>query len=174
MPEDQPLLLLDIDGVISLFGFDPQHPPPGVRCLVEGVPHYLSRDAAPRVMRLAERFACVWCSGWEDRADMNLPHLLGLPGGWPHIVFGQEPAPPGRHWKLDAIDAYAGPARPIAWVDDGHDDSCTRWIEEREGAGLLVTTDPATGLLDEHVERLEAWADAQCAARERSRRMPSR
>jgi len=156
---DRPLLLLDIDGVISLFGFDRADPPPGCfPALVEGVPHFLSRDAAQRVIRLSDRFDCVWCSGWEDRADMNLPHLLGLPSGWPHIEFGQGAARQGRHWKLDAIDAYAGPTRAIAWIDDRHDERCSDWLAGRNGPGLLVATDPRTGLLDEHVTQLEAWA----------------
>ncbi len=155
----RPLLLLDIDGVISLFGFpDPLNPPPGVRCLVDGHPHYLSTGAAERVLRLAETFDPVWCSGWEDRADMNLPYLLGLPSGWPHIVFGQDPAAPGRHWKLDAIEAYAGERRPLAWVDDGHDESCDRWSAHRAGPSLFIATQPATGLLDAHVVELERWA----------------
>jgi hypothetical protein len=157
----RPLLLLDIDGVISLFGFeDPLNPPPGIRCLVEGVPHYLSTQAAQRVTQLAQTFEPVWCSGWEDRADMNLPHLLGLPGGWPHIVFGPDPAAPGRHWKLDAIDAYAPADRAIAWVDDGHDDSCAQWLHARAGPTLLITTQPSLGLQDEHVAQLTTWADA--------------
>jgi hypothetical protein len=156
----RPLLLLDIDGVISLFGFDAADPPPGHRALVEGVPHYLSHEAAQRITRLAERFDCVWCSGWEDRADMNLPHLVGVPSGWPHIEFGQGAAREGRHWKLDAIDAYVGTTRAIAWVDDRHDDRCAQWLAGRAGPGLLVSTDPAIGLQDEHVEQLEAWAAA--------------
>jgi hypothetical protein len=156
----RPVLLIDIDGVISLWGFDPLDPPPGVRCLVDGIAHHLSTGAARCIMRLAGIFDCVWCSGWEDRADMNLPHLLGLPGGWPHIVFGQEPGPVGRHWKLDAISAHVAPGRPVAWIDDAHDASCAAWLDARRAPGLLVATDPASGLLDEHVERLEAWAAA--------------
>jgi hypothetical protein len=35
----RPLLLLDIDGVISLFGFDSTDPPPGRFLLVDGVVH---------------------------------------------------------------------------------------------------------------------------------------
>ncbi len=33
------------------------------------------------------------------------------------------------------------------------------WAAAREGPTLLVTCDPAVGLTDEHVTRLEAWAN---------------
>ena len=95
--------------------------------------------------------------GLEDRADGHLPHLLGLPAGWPHLVFRDRPED-AAHWKLAAIDAYAGPGRPVAWVDDAHDERCRAWARERPGPTLLVTTDPSTGLTEAHADQLEAWA----------------
>jgi hypothetical protein len=152
----RPLLLVDVDGVLSLFG-------PGVErahctpALVEGIPHFLSRPAAALLARLAARYECVWCTGWEDRADGHLPHLLGLPAGWPHLVFTDRPQD-AAHWKLAAIDAHAGPGRRIAWVDDAHDERCRAWAAKRPGPTLLVTTDPAIGLTQEQAAQLEAWA----------------
>ena len=157
MGAKDPLLLVDVDGVISLFGFDPADPPETTPVTVDGLPHFLSKEAARHLARLARTFECVWCTGWEERAEEHLPHLLGLSGGWPHLSFG----PPGsatRHWKLAAIDAYAGPARPLAWIDDVLDAECETWVTEREGPTLLVRTDPAIGLTDAHVECLEAFA----------------
>ena len=58
------------------------------------------------------------------------------------------------HWKLDAIEAHAG-ERPLAWIDDAHDDSCRAWASARAAPTLLVTTDPAAGLTAAHVEALE-------------------
>jgi hypothetical protein len=55
-----PLLLVDIDGVISLFGFDPAARPPGSFISVEGIVHYLSASAGAQLRRLAERFELVW------------------------------------------------------------------------------------------------------------------
>ena len=153
---ERPLLLVDVDGVLSLFG-------PGVdraRCtpaLVEGIPHLLSRSAAVLLAELAARYECVWCTGWEDRADGHLPHLLGLPTGWPHIAFSDRPED-AAHWKLRAIDAYAGPDRRTAWIDDAHDERCRAWAAERPGPTLLVTTDPAVGLTPELAAQLAAWA----------------
>jgi hypothetical protein len=155
----QPTLLIDVDGVLSLFGFDFADPPPGFPVSVDGTPHWLSRDAGARLTRLSRSFACVWCTGWEDRAEDHLPRLLGLVGGWPHLSFDRMPNPHG-HWKLAAIDAHAGPDRPLAWIDDAHDDACREWAAQRPGPTLLVPTNPAVGLTDEHVARLEGWAAA--------------
>jgi hypothetical protein len=156
----RPLLLLDIDGVISLFGFDPERPPPGRFLLVDGIVHYLSATVAELVIGLGELFETVWCSGWEEKADEHLPHALGLPSGLPHLSFARELREDPRHWKLAAIDAFAGGRRPLAWVDDGFDDSCHRWARERASPTLLVATDPAAGLTASHAERLRGWAGA--------------
>ena len=163
-----PMLLIDIDGVISLFGFEATGPPPGRFLLVDGIPHFLSTAAAELLADLEGDFELVWCSGWEEKADEYLPLALGLPAGLHHLTFDPDPravaedpatpAGPSRHWKLAAIERYAGPDRPLAWIDDAHDDSCHAWVAGRSGPTLLVATDPAVGLTAGDVSRLRAWA----------------
>ena len=133
--------------------------------LVDGMAHFLSAAAAALVGELAAGYELVWCSGWEDRADAHLPFELGLPGGLHHLSFGDAGSSLGslpsdlvRHWKLDAIDAFAGPERALAWIDDDHDDTCAAWASERYGPTLLVATDPAEGITDAHVRTLRSWA----------------
>ena len=157
---NRPFLLIDIDGVVSLFGLDHRDPPPGRFVSVDGIVHYLSYGAAEQLLTLAQRFELAWCSGWEEKADEHLPRALGLPAGLSHLSFADGSDQPGRHWKLDAIDAFAGPDRPLAWVDDAHDESCRGWAAERAAPTLLVTTDPATGLTATHAATLNAWAGA--------------
>jgi hypothetical protein len=153
--------LIDVDGVLSLFGFEAGSPPPGRMALIDGLPHLLSQETARRLNVLSLTYECVWCTGWEERAGEHLPFLLDLPAGWPHVELGAI-ARPGRsaagHWKLAAIDAYAGRERPLAWVDDALDDSCARWARERPAPTMLVRTDPAVGLTDAHASALETWA----------------
>ena len=156
MSDSKPLLLVDVDGVLSIFGFDPAAPPAGKPAVVDGIPHWLADRAALGLVRLCATFDCVWCTGWEDRANEHLPHLLGLPGPFPYLELGI--ATGERHWKLDAIDAYAGPDRPLAWIDDALDERCEAWARERPGPTLLVHTEPAVGLDHAHVEALEDWA----------------
>ena len=134
--------------------------------MVDGTPHLLSAPAGALLTRLADSFECVWCSGWEDRAEEHLPALLGLTGGWAHLSFA--PAAAGVHWKLAAIDAFAGPQRPIAWIDDDHDDSCAVWAAQRPGPTRLVATEPAVGLTAAHVEELLSWHSEVAGRRPRA------
>jgi hypothetical protein len=152
---DRPLLAVDIDGVISLFGFEEQ--PAHTRLqLVDGVPHAISLPVGDRLLRLSEHFELVWASGWEDKANFYLPDLLGLPE-LPHISFDAAARSGGAHWKLGAMEAYAG-ERAIAWVDDNFDESCFEWAERRAAPTLLVPTEPQLGLEEGHVDALTAWA----------------
>jgi hypothetical protein len=151
-----PLLLVDVDGVLSLFGAARVAPETLLPTLVDGVPHLLSRTAAEALQELVPAFECVWCTGWKDRADAHLPHLLGLPRGWPHVRFKTGPNH-GGHWKLGGIDAFAGPDRPLAWIDDHLDDACRVWAAARPGPTLLLETDPEVGLTRAHVARARAW-----------------
>jgi hypothetical protein len=155
---NRPLLLIDVDGVISLFGFDPAAPPAGRFEIVDGIAHFLSATAGEHLRRLCAAFDPAWCSGWEEKANEYLPHALDLPGPFPHLSFAGASASVGGHWKLAAIDRYAGPNRPLAWIDDAHDERCRRWAADRPGPALLISTEPATGLTARHVEELLDWA----------------
>jgi HAD domain in Swiss Army Knife RNA repair proteins len=162
---DKPLLFVDIDGVISLWGFDSDDRPAGGFHNVDGIMHFLSSDAGIHLLALAEGFDLVWCSGWEERADEHLPHALGLPAGLPFLSFSRDPGRGHAHWKLAAIDAYAGAQRPLAWIDDAHDDACHAWATARRAPTLLVTTTPAVGLCATHVDELNGWATGAARAR---------
>jgi hypothetical protein len=155
-----PLLLIDVDGVISLFGFDPDRRPAGQFEVVDGIAHFISATAGEHLRRLCGSFEPAWCTGWEEKANEYLPHALGLPGPFPHLSFADATPQVDGHWKLAAIDAYAGPDRPVAWIDDAHDERCEAWAAARRGPTLLVGTDPAVGLTDDQVGRLLAWARA--------------
>jgi hypothetical protein len=156
----KPLLFVDIDGVLSLFGFPSDSRPPGRWLNVDGVLHLISATAAQHLHRLASRFELVWCSGWEEKANEHLLAFLSLTQPLPFLTFAaQEHAP---HWKLPAIEAHAGD-RPLAWIDDAHDDACRAWARTREARlapTLLVATEPPAGLTDDHVALLERWAAA--------------
>jgi hypothetical protein len=153
----KPLLLVDVDGVISLFGFDPCSPPAGVPLALDGTLHLISAAAGDHLRRLQEAFEPVWCTAWQEQADRHLRALLGLPR-WPWISFeGHRPAPQAS-WKLAAIDAWAGPQRPLAWIDDAHDDRCERWAAGRAGPTLLLRTEPAVGLTAAHLAAALRWA----------------
>ncbi len=156
----RPILLIDVDGVISLFGFDHAAPPSGRFLLVDGIAHFLSGTAGGHLRRLGEAFDLAWCTGWEEKANDYLPRALGLDGPLPHVVFEPDGRPTDAHWKLGGIDRHVEPSRPVAWIDDAHDDACLSWATARSGPTLLVTTQPAVGITERDVERLLVWARA--------------
>jgi hypothetical protein len=186
----RPLLLVDIDGVISLFGFSLMEPPPGAWHWIDGIPHFLSTAAAQHLLELVCVYDLVWASGWEEKAEEYLPHLLGLPRGLPFLRFARtsdsaasaagtraSQGDVGRtsagaaagsvraHWKLAAIEAHAGPERPLAWLDDAFNDACHAWAAARPGPTLLVPTEPHIGLTEREARQLRAWGNAAAQAR---------
>jgi hypothetical protein len=149
---------VDVDGVISLFGFDRDDAPPGGFHWINGSLHYISSGCGSRLLRLSDHFELVWATGWEGTANEYLPHLLGLPGELPCLTFSEPARFGSAHWKLDAIATYAGPERPLAWIDDCHDESCGIWAGERQAPTLLVPACSDEGLCQEHVEQMLEWA----------------
>jgi len=154
----KPVLFVDIDGVISLWGLDSNARPDGAFHNVDGVMHFLSFDAGIHLLALADSFELVWCSGWEEKAGDHLPYALDLPGAIPFLSFDRNPGRGHGHWKLPAIEAFAGPDRAIAWIDDAHDDASRAWAAGRSAPTLLVATEPATGLTSAHATALDDWA----------------
>jgi hypothetical protein len=151
------VLFVDVDGVLSVFGFPRTGPPPGRMLSVDGMPHCLAHGCGERLLRLAEAFELVWATGWEERANEHLPHLLGLGRELPTVLFDEQPVWGTAHWKLGPIERYAGD-RPAAWIDDSFDESCFEWAKNRPAPTRLVQTEPAIGLTDDHVRELTAWA----------------
>ena len=156
-PDQRPVLAVDVDGVISLFGFDgPLHQAGGRMHLIDGMAHVISDKAGPELLRLAEVYELVWATGWEQRANDSLPLILGLPGDLPVLSFDGRARFGSAHWKLEALAEYAH-GRPLAWIDDSLDPSCHEWAAQRDAPTLLCPTDSEVGLTEAHTEALLAW-----------------
>jgi hypothetical protein len=149
---------VDVDGVISLFGFEPDGPLPGTFHSIDGILHCIGSDAGSRLARVADQFEMVWATGWEEKANEYLLEMLGIPSKLPTLTFGGRAVFGTAHWKLEAISDYAR-GRPAAWVDDSLDERCTSWAARRPEPTLLVETDPAVGITDADVERLLRFVD---------------
>ena len=158
-PDDaRPVLAVDVDGVISLFGFDDPVSELGGRFhLIDGMAHCISDAAGPQLMRLGDVYELVWATGWESRANDQLPLILGLHRELPVLTFDGRARFGTAHWKLEALDAYAGD-RPLAWIDDSLDESCHEWARQRTAPTLLCPTESHIGLTDAHTEALLGWA----------------
>ena len=151
----KPLLAVDVDGVISLFGFE-EAPERAKFELVDGMVHCISLVAGERLLRLSEQFDLVWATGWEDKANDYLPNILGLPE-LPYISFGGAARFGSAHWKLGPLGEYAS-GRAVAWIDDNFNDGCYEWADKREEPTLLVPTESHLGIEEAHVAALESWA----------------
>jgi hypothetical protein len=153
----KPLLAVDVDGVISLFGFEETPDRHQAKFqLIDGMVHCISLAAGERLRRLSDHYELFWATGWEDRANDSLSPLLGLPE-LPYLTFDGAARFGSAHWKLGPLDDYAGD-RPLAWVDDSFDESCFDWAQRREVPTLLVPTESPLGLEEAHAEALSRWA----------------
>ncbi|MEA2201402.1 MAG: hypothetical protein QOI89_1998 [Solirubrobacteraceae bacterium] len=162
--------MVDIDGVISLFrsGARSSGAPQEIEGSfhsIDGMPHFLSSTAAAHLLALSSLFDLVWASGWEEKADEHLPHLLGLPAALPFLRFPR--AERGSqvthgHWKLESIGTFAA-GRPLAWIDDALSPACHEWATARAEPTLLVQTAPEHGLTAREAQLLRDWARALAA-----------
>jgi hypothetical protein len=157
----RPVLFVDVDGVISLFGFKPSGPLPGSFHSIDGILHCIGHDAADRLARVAERYELVWATGWEEKANEYLVHILQMSRALPVLTFDGRASFGSAHWKLEAIEDYAR-GRPAAWIDDNLDEECRQWAAARAAPTLLVETEREVGITDEHVDLLLRWADEVC------------
>lgn len=143
---ERPLLFLDIDGVLNTMNRD--HEP----IILGGCYCWIPPGTRERVHRLIEVYDPVWCTAWLGRAHSAWRDYLGLdPIPWPYVNY--------RQYKLVELIRMAGERR-WAYVDD---DAFTYELRGLDWTpdmvdGLVIQPDHNTGLTDEHVEELLAYA----------------
>ena len=114
--------------MISLFGFETASGEvPGRFHLIDGMAHCIPDGIGARL--LAARGPTTRSSGrpaGRTGRTTVCPEILGLPEELPVLTFDGNARFGSAHWKIDAIDRYAGD-RPLAWIDDCIDQSCQQW-----------------------------------------------
>jgi hypothetical protein len=159
----KPLLLVDVDGVLSLFSGPGEEAPirPDTHFHNEhGMGHLIALDNCARLATLQDSYDLVWATGWEEKANDELLRIVGLPERLPVISFdkGKGKYDHQAHWKLGAIEDFIGD-RPTAWLDDALDEACFEWATERTFPTLLVKVESRVGLDDEACRQLKDWAE---------------
>lgn len=163
-----PLLLLDVDGVLSpTFA---THKPQGYNAFQ--VMRAELGVFRPQLRRIwlnknhgtwlkALDVDMVWATAWEAAANWEIGPRIGL-GPMDHITFSNRTFQrnlDGSHWKLDDLMLNAD-GRPFVWVDDGISGADTvRVALEYPAPALLYRVDPRWGLTLDDMTSIWQWID---------------
>lgn len=149
----RPLLILDVDGVLSPTG---RSVPPGFeRVTSEAFDVVVSPQHGEWLRSLTPLFQPVWGTTWGHAANEIFGSVLGLPA-WPVIALEDLPRSGTR--KLAAVSAYVGD-QSAAWVDDELYDDARAWADSRPAPTLLLPTRASVGLTRKDVEQLRAFGE---------------
>lgn len=157
MPDQRPLLLLDVDGVLNPFAADGC--PPGYQefpFFPDEEPVWLCPGHADWLRELAGHFEIVWVTAWGQEANKHIAPVLGLPR-LPVIEFPPIPFHPRE--KVPAVASFVG-EHPAAWIDDALTQEARDWAASRTSPTLLVDIDAAIGLTRAAVDTSLRWAQA--------------
>ncbi len=144
----KPLLLVDIDGVISLFGGAGSAAAASRGLLPLDRRHsalpFGHRRRSPARPRGAFRARLVQRLGGEGRrapaAPAGPPRRAAVPA-----LRRARSAASNAHWKLEAIDALRRPARRWPGSTTRFNDACHEWAARARAPTLLVRTEPEHG-----------------------------
>lgn len=181
------LLLLDVDGPLNPYAAKPHRRPEGYRTFRytrrgawysgrdarrhKGLRVWLNPDHGALLRALADDtgLELVWATTWTHLANALVAPAIGLPPlpviEFPETDFDRDAGwLPDGNWKWRAVAAFAG-GRPLAWLDDEHDQGhhdVRAWFDrEREGVPTnLCHVDPRRGLRTEHLDDIRSWAAA--------------
>jgi hypothetical protein len=158
----KPLLLIDVDGVLSPYAAE--RCPEGYceYAFFEGEePVRLAEVHGKWLRELTESFDLVWATGWGEEAHRLISPVLGLPR-FPTVLF--PPAPFTFADKLSAVRDYVG-NRALVWIEDELNPDAQCWANERSVPTLLIEVDPEIGLTAADIAQVRAWAEQQAGRR---------
>ncbi|MCW2922101.1 MAG: hypothetical protein JWL76_1975 [Thermoleophilia bacterium] len=147
----RPLLLLDVDGVLSptTAGI-----PPGYeRIETDKYRVTLGKQHAEWLRELGDLYELAWATSWGAAANAVYAPLLGL-ADLPVVPLPNPTSTPS--WKLPHVSEWVS-GRSVAWVDDELFDADFAWAKERDEPTLLLRTRASVGLTEAEVIALRVF-----------------
>jgi hypothetical protein len=168
-PNDVPILLLDVDGVLNAARWELREG--WERGTFNGFVLSWDPTVTARLRELHEsgRVEIQWLTTWTTDADELLAEPMGLPRGL-KVHDRDDVAPTGYSgpagglagwWKLAAARAVAEaePDRRIIWIDDDlaeQAEDTGEWLAAHPHV-LVVAPDLLEGLTHQQLDAIEAW-----------------
>lgn len=152
-------LFLDVDGVLAPFDNRQTDMEP----VVVGGWHGTIIVSPSIIARLADLharnlIAIEWLTSWEDDANTMLAPRIGL-GQYP--VHLEPDVRTELYWKEHVVRDHAATSARFIWVDDEMTDHQAHATVPRDFPdGLVIAPDPLVGLTHEHLDLIEAYAQA--------------
>lgn len=160
----QPVLLLDVDGVINVRPHTGGWDRPPVKANCKGLPIYWEPELGLRLHTIHDTGLAEirWCTTWCG-LDLQLTALGQLIGIDAQPAFRDRPM--SKTWgdlKVEAALAVLVEDRPLVWVDDEEAAAARRLFPaiadaERKGRALLVEPASEHGLQPHHLDAIEAF-----------------
>lgn len=165
--ESKPILLVDVDGFLNVFGrsWDGQDEPNTELEKVFTAERYTIRfptGLTERMQALASSFDCVWATTWASKAKSKIAPQLGMGFTWPVIHFTN--TQDHSTWKLPDVREWVernAEGRRVAWGDDDLMWDAEAWARDRTEAGtptILIQTNPEEGLTQRQTDNALDWA----------------
>lgn len=156
-----PLLLLDVDGVLSPFGEIPRWRSKCLEPIATGGyagTFLIDRDVTSRLARMHDSgiVEVEWCTSWESDARDFLGPFLGAPYPDLHVHYSRDVADTRVWFKQQAAQTRLDEGRRVVWCDDdipSHDISA---IADHPRL-LAVEPDKGIGLTVDDLDRIDAW-----------------
>lgn len=163
--DSKPIWLLDVDGVLNLFGSAPAAWGDTEQFTANGYPITWSPKMLARITEIhGNGLAEVqWLTTWGHYANAYLAHRFGLS----QLTVALEPPrdiyryPFDEWWKLPAVREAYDAGNTVLWTDDDipYYPEVRDWLKTTD-AERILTVAPTDGLLPEHLDVIERWLES--------------